>query len=248
MKIHKTSIIEDGAKLGSNVSIGPYSHIGKNVILGDNVVIQGYCEIGVHSFGDNKKLLQIGDNSLIRSKSIFYTGSTFGPKLITGHNVTVRENVIAGKNLQLGTLTDIQGDCKIGDYVRCHSNVHIGKTSKIGNFVWIYPYVVLTNDPTPPSTQLINVVLEDFVVIAVMSTILPGVILREGTLVGAHSNVRNDTNPNTLVSGNPAMEKCLASKIKLKDGSKKNAYPWIRHFHKSYPPEIIKEWKRKFKN
>ena len=100
MKIHKTSIIEDGAKLGSNVSIGPYSHIGKNVILGDNVVIQGYCEIGVHSFGDNKKLLQIGDNSLIRSKSIFYTGSTFGPKLITGHNVTVRENVIAGKNLQ----------------------------------------------------------------------------------------------------------------------------------------------------
>ena len=248
MKIHKTSIIEDGAKLGSNVSIGPYSHIGKNVILGDNVVIQGYCEIGVHSFGDNKKPLQIGDNSLIRSKSIFYTGSTFGPKLITGHNVTVRENVIAGKNLQLGTLTDIQGDCKIGDYVRCHSNVHIGKTSKIGNFVWIYPYVVLTNDPTPPSTQLINVVLEDFVVIAVMSTILPGVILREGTLVGAHSNVRNDTNQNTLVSGNPAMEKCLASKIKLKDGSKKNAYPWIRHFHKSYPPEIINESKRKFKN
>ena len=248
MKIHKTSIIENGAKLGSNVSIGPYSHIGKNVILGDNVVIHGYCEIGVHSFSDNKKPLKIGDNSLIRSKSIFYTGSTFGPELITGHNVIVRENVIAGKNLQLGTLADIQGDCKIGDYVRFHSNVHIGKTSKIGNFVWIYPFVVLTNDPTPPSTQLISVVLEDFVVIAAMTTILPGVKLREGTLVGAHSIVRKDTNPNTFVSGNPATEKGLASKIKLKYGSKKSAYPWKKHFHRGYPAEVIKEWKRKFKN
>tara|TARA_B110000211_G_C13580281_1_gene335947 strand:- start:188 stop:367 length:180 start_codon:yes stop_codon:yes gene_type:complete len=55
MKIHKTSIIEDGAKLGSNVSIGPYSHIGKNVVLGDNVVIQGYCEIGINSSKNNKK-------------------------------------------------------------------------------------------------------------------------------------------------------------------------------------------------
>ena len=248
MKIHKTSIIDDGAKLGRNVSIGPYSHIGKNVILGDNVVIQGYCEIGVHSFGNNKKPLKIGDNNLIRSKSIFYTGSTFGPKLITGHNVTVRENVTAGKNLQLGTLTDIQGDCKIGDYVRCHSNVHIGKTSKIGNFVWIYPFVVLTNDPAPPSTQLISVILEDFVVIATMTTILPGVRLRKGTLVGAHSKVRNDTNPNTFVSGNPATEKGLASKIKFNKDSNKTAYPWMKHFHRGYPPEVVKEWKRKFKN
>ena len=58
-----------------------------------------------------KKII-IGDNSLIRSKSIFYVGSTFGPKLLTGHRVTVREGVKAGKNLQIGTLTDIQGDCK----------------------------------------------------------------------------------------------------------------------------------------
>lgn len=248
MKIHKTSVIEDGAKLGRNVSIGPYSHIGKNVILGDNVVIQGYCEIGVHSFGENKKPLEIGDNSLVRSKSIFYTGSTFGPKLTTGHNVIVRENVIAGKNLQLGTLSDVQGDCEIGDYVRFHSNVHISKFTKIGNFVWIFPYVMFTNDPTPPSSKLKGATVEDFVVVASMSLIFPGVILRKGTLVGAKSKVRDSTKANTLVSGNPAIEKCLASKIKLKYGSKKSAYPWKRHFHRGYPAEIIREWQSKLKN
>ena len=248
MKIHKTSIIENGAKLGSNVSIGPYSHIGKNVILGDNVVIHGYCEIGINSSKDNKKKIIIGHNSLIRSKSIFYTGSTFGPKLVTGHRVTVREGVKAGKNLQIGTLTDIQGDCKIGDYVRLHSNIFISKLTKIGNFVWIFPHVVLTNDPTPPSSKLKGVTIEDNVAIAAGSLILPGVILREGTLVGAKSVVRKNTKAHTLVSGNPAVEKCPTSKVKLKYGSKKSAYPWTRHFHRGYPAEIIREWKRKLKN
>ena len=248
MKIHKTAIIEDGAIIGKNVSIGAYSIIGKKSVIGNDVIIQSNCEIGVWCKENETRPVIIGDNSLIRSKSIFYAGSTFGSKLVTGHRVTVREGVKAGKNLQIGTLSDIQGDCEIGDYVRFHSNVHIGRTSKIGNFVWIYPYVVLTNDPTPPSTELISVVVEDFVVIATMSTILPGVKLREGTLVGAHSKVKNDTNPNTLVTGNPATEKGSASKIKLNKSSNESAYPWIRHFHRGYPAEIIKEWKSKFKN
>ena len=248
MKIHKTSIIENGAKLGSNVSIGPYSHIGKNVILGDNVVIQGYCEIGVHSFGNNKKPLKIGDNSLIRSKNIFYTGSTFGAKLITGHNVTVRENVTAGKNLQLGTFSDVQGDCEIGDYVKCHSSVHIGKSSKIGSFVWIYPFVVLTNDPTPPSLNRERITIENYVVVATSSTILPGLTIKEGTVIAAHSKVTKNTKPHTLIAGKPAKEICATFKIKLKNDKKISAYPWTKHFHRGYPPEVIKEWKKKFKN
>ena len=59
MKIHKTSIIEDGAKLGINVTIGPYSHIGKNVILGDNVVIQGYCEIGYFCYHSSESQVSV---------------------------------------------------------------------------------------------------------------------------------------------------------------------------------------------
>ncbi len=65
---------------------------------------------------------------------IFYEGSLFAEKLITGHRVTVREKTIAGKNLQIGTLSDIQGHCTIGNYVRMRSNVHIGQHSKIGNY------------------------------------------------------------------------------------------------------------------
>lgn len=246
MGIHHTAIIEDGAKLGKNVSIGANVFIGKSTILGNNVTIQNGCEIGLYGFDSNESLI-IGDNSLIRSQSIFYNGSIFGENLTTGHRVTVRENIRAGINLQVGTLSDIQGDCIIGNYVRMHSNVHISKYSNIGNFVWIFPYVVLTNDPHPPSDVQKGVVIEDYVAISTMSVILPGVTVKKDTLVGAKSLVSKNTLEGTLVAGNPAKEICSASKIRLKDGSRESAYPWRRHFYRGYPLDIVENWKAEFK-
>ncbi|RFD34362.1 N-acetyltransferase [Pseudomonas sp. GL93] len=244
--IHPTAIIDHGAKIGSNVSIGPYSIVHKNSIIGDNTEIGAYCEIGLPSKLANNRPLVIGDGAVIRSHSVFYEGSTFGKKLITGHRVTVRELTTAGDGFQIGTLGDIQGHCEIGDYVKCHSNVHIGQHSKIGNYVWIFPYVVLTNDPHPPSEVMAGVTIEDFAVIATMSVVLPGVTIKKGALVGAHSSVNKDVNPDSVVAGSPAKFICGTEKIKLKDGSGNHAYPWRRHFHRGYPEAAVAEWIKEF--
>jgi len=51
-QIHPSSVIEDGAQLGDNVSIGPFCVVGKDVTLGDNVtlkshvVVDGWTQIG----------------------------------------------------------------------------------------------------------------------------------------------------------------------------------------------------------
>lgn len=240
--IHPTAIISDKAVIGKNVQIGQYTTVYDHVVIGDNTIIEGYCEIGVQNHLSEGKILYIGKDSHIRSQSIFYEGSKFGEKLVTGHRVTVREKTVAGKNLQIGTLTDIQGHCTIGDYVRMHSNVHIGQHSKIGNYIWIFPYVVLTNDPHPPSEVMQGVEVEDFAVISTMSVILPGVKISKGCLIGANSMLSIKTEPNMLYSGNPAKKICEASKMRLKDGSRRPAYPWIKHFHRGYPEEVIKEW------
>ena len=246
MAIHASAIIEDGAKLGENVSIGANVIIGSNTVIGNNVTIQNNCEIGVYAVAGNDRPLEIGDNSFIRSQSIFYAGSSFGDNLVTGHRVTVREGVVAGENLQLGTLSDVQGDCTIGDYVRMHSNVHVGKFSKIGSYVWIFPYVVLTNDPHPPSDVQKGVTIEDYVAISTMSVVLPGVVVKKDTLVGAHSLVTRNTNEGMLVAGSPAKEIYSASKMQLQDGSGKSAYPWRRHFHRGYPVDVVNDWKAEF--
>lgn len=247
VSIHPTAIIHKDAVLGVGVSIGPYTIIHKSARIGDNTSIGSNCEIGhpAHNKEDGGPLI-IGSNSNIRSHSVFYEGSTFGENLTTGHRVTVREKTKAGKNFQIGTLCDIQGHCEIGDFVKFHSNVHIGQHSKIGNYVWIFPYVVLTNDPHPPSNVLLGVTVEDYVAIATMSIILPGVTVKSGALVGAHSSVARDVGADTVVAGSPAKLICTTDKIKLKDGSGKSAYPWRRHFHRGYLPEDVEKWIAEF--
>ena len=244
--IHPTAFVDSNAKLGSGITVGAYTIIHGNVVIGDDTTIGSHCEIGVKSSLSDGKPLIIGNSSLIRSHSVFYEGSTFGKNLSTGHRVTVRESTEAGDGFQIGTLGDIQGHCTIGNYVKFHSNVHIGQHSRIGNYVWIFPYVVLTNDPHPPSNVMLGVTLEDFVAIATMSIILPGVTVKSGALVGAHSSVNRSVEPNTVVAGSPAKFICNTDSIKLKDGSGESAYPWRRHFHRGYPEAAVASWVAEF--
>jgi acetyltransferase-like isoleucine patch superfamily enzyme len=242
MMIHPTAIVSSKAQLGLNVSVGPFTVIHDEVIIGDETSIGGHCEIGHPTALAQGAPLIFGDKSLIRSHSIFYQGSTFGEGLVTGHRVTVREKTNAGKCFQIGTLSDIQGHCEIGNFVRTHSNVHIGQKSKIHDFVWLFPYVVLTNDPHPPSDVCIGCEIKKFAVIATMSVVLPGVTVGEGALVAAHSSVNKDVLPHSVVGGSPAKFLCETSKIKLRDGSGQSAYPWTQHFTRGYPESIIQEW------
>jgi acetyltransferase-like isoleucine patch superfamily enzyme len=244
--IHSTAIVSPKASIGKGVSIGPFSIVYDNVVIGDGTTIDGHCEIGYPTPTAEGAPLVIEKGSLIRSHSVFYEGSTFGAHLVTGHRVTVRERTQAGTRFQIGTLSDIQGHCQIGDHVRFHSNVHIGQLSRIGNFVWIFPYVVLTNDPHPPSNVKIGVTIEDFAAIATMSIVLPGVTVGRGALVAAHSSVARDVSPDTVVGGAPARYLCGTEKIKMRDGTGQSAYPWRRHFHRGYPEEVVAEWRREF--
>jgi len=144
----------------------------------------------------------------------------------------VRERTIAGAGFQIGTLSEIQGDYSVGDYVCFQSDVFVGKGTTIGDFVWILPYVVLTNDPTPPSNVLMSCTIEDYASISAASVVLPGVI---HSLVAAQACVTKDIPPNMVVAGVPARVVGNVNTIKLRDGSNRQAYPWIQHFFTRLP-------------
>lgn len=240
--IHPSAIVSPRAVLAADVSIGAFTIVHDAVEIGAGSVIGSHCEIGVPTPLAAGRPLLIGPGALIRSHSVFYQGSSFAAGLVTGHRVTVRELTQAGLALQIGTLGDIQGHCQIGDYVRTHSNVHIGQQSRVHDFVWLFPYVVLTNDPHPPSEVQVGCEIGAYAVIATMSVILPGVRVGTHALVAAHSSVHRDVAAHTVVAGSPARYLCDSSSIKLKDGSGRAAYPWTGHFSRGYPEAVVRGW------
>ncbi|MEG1543983.1 MAG: hypothetical protein RR382_05590 [Tannerellaceae bacterium] len=252
MKFNNRNIqLGKNVTFGENVRIGDNTTIYDNVHIGDNTIICNDCVLGEPSYlyyedtTYSNELLIIGCNSLIRSHSIFYAGSKFGDFLQTGHRVTVREKTNMGSHCSIGSYSDIQGDCTIGNYVRMHSYVNIGKKSEIGDFVFLYPFTILTNDPTPPSNKLVGVKIGKYSQITTGSVLLPGAIIGENCLIGAHSTVGGSYTDYSFITGSPARIVCDIRKAPFFNlETMKRHYPWPNNFKRGMPWSEIgfEEW------
>lgn len=240
-EIHPTALISGAATVGRDVTVGPFTVIHDGVELGDGTVVGSHCVLGEplqEQFETGSAALgtRIGAGAMIRSHTVIYQAVTIGAGFRSGHRVTIREGTHAGDDVQVGTLSDIQGNLTIGNHVRLHSNVHIGQLSVIEDFVWIFPYVVLTNDPHPPSDSCTRgVTVRRFAVVSTNSVILPGISVGEHALVGAMSLVTRDVEPETVVVGVPAKPRGSVRDIKCVHGALDNVYPWPLQFRRGYP-------------
>lgn len=232
--IEDNVVIGDNTYIDSNTIIRSNTTVGKNSFVGSNCVIGEYWMDFCKDRKSHEHLLTIGDNALIRSGSILYAGSAIGTDFQAGHQITIREKTKIGNHVSVGTLSDIQGNCNIGNYVRLHSNVHIGQLSQIDDFVWIFPYVVLTNDPTPPSENFIGVHVHSFAIIATGSVIMPGLDIGQDCLVGAGAIVTKSVESYAVAVGNPAKVVSDVRRVKNKITGE-SVYPWREHFSNYMP-------------
>ena len=229
--------------IGKNCNISKTAIINQNVVIEENVTIGDFCVIGFNPKNASNKKLIIRKNSIINSHSVIYLGSEIGLNNIIGHNVLIREETFLGKNVQIGSYSDLEGYCSIDDYSKLHSCVHVGQNSKIMSYVYIFPYVVLTNDPIPPSDIRQGVVLEPFSIICTRSTILPGIKVGFSSFIGANSLVNKNVDPELIGSGNPFRIRGNISNIKIPK-TDKSAYPWVGRFQKDYPEDIKDIYKK----
>ena len=146
--IDKTAIIDNKAKIHSNVSIGPYSVIGPDVEIGENSVIQSHVSItGNTKIGKENKIysfasigsdpqdlkfngeqtkLEIGDNNKIRELVTINPGTKGGGGLTK-----------VGSNCLFMVSSHIAHDCLVGDNVILANNVPLGGHAHIENNVII---------------------------------------------------------------------------------------------------------------
>jgi UDP-2-acetamido-3-amino-2,3-dideoxy-glucuronate N-acetyltransferase len=131
-----------------------------------------------------------------------------GEGTLVWHWTHIRENCKIGNNCSFGQNCYVANGVTIGDNVRVQNNVSIYEGVVIEDDVFIGPSVVFTNIRKPWSTKP----NKDFEVtlikrgasIGANATILCGVTVGEGALIGMGSVVNKNVPPRTLVVGNPA--------------------------------------------
>tara|TARA_B100001564_G_scaffold34036_1_gene24911 strand:+ start:1037 stop:1441 length:405 start_codon:yes stop_codon:yes gene_type:complete len=110
-----------------------------------------------------------------------------------------------GSGTNIGALSHIGRDVTIGEKCKIQGLVYIADGCIIGNEVFIGPNATLTNDRHPPSGgKWSPVVVEDKVVIGANATIVAGVRLCEGCVIGAGSVVTEEVPSGQVWAGNPA--------------------------------------------
>jgi len=183
--------------------------IHPNVIMGNNVIVEDFCIIGLPFKGMKDEETVIGDNCLIRAGTIIYAGNIIGSFFQTGNKANIRELNQIGDNVSIGTLSVLEHHISIKDDVRIHSQVFIPEYTILEEYCWLGPNVVITNASYPNHPEAKNdlkgVLIKRNAKIGANTTILPGVIIGEGSLIGAGSVVTKDVNDKIIVAGNPAI-------------------------------------------
>lgn len=138
-----------------------------------------------------------------------------------GENVKIYDFVNAynceiGDGSKVGTFVEIQKGCTIGKNCKISSHSFLCEGVIIKDEVFIGHNVTFINDRFPRATnpdgtiqtdsdwKLETTVIEKRASIGSSATILCGVTIGEGAIVGAASVVTKDVPPYTIVAGNPA--------------------------------------------
>ena len=164
--IHKTAIINNKAKINSNVSVGPYTVIGPNVEIGENSVIHSHVSIlGDTKIGKNNKIypfasigndpqdlkfkgektrLEIGNNNKIREYVSINPGTNPGGGLTKiGNNCLFMVSSHVAHDCAIGDNVVVVNNVAIGGHVHIDDNAIIGGNSAIHQFIRIGKFAMI---------------------------------------------------------------------------------------------------------
>ena len=183
--IHKTAIVDSKAKVSNSVNVGPYSVIGPNVEIGEDVTIHSHVNIsGNTKIGNGNKIYpfaSIGNDP----QDLKYNGEQ--TKLVIGNNNKIREYV----TIHPGT-TGGGGITTVGNNCLFMIASHVAHDCNVGNNV-----IIANNVPLGG-----HVTIEDNVVIGGNSAVQQFTRIGKMAMIGGMTGVLHDVIPYGLSTGN----------------------------------------------
>jgi UDP-N-acetylglucosamine acyltransferase len=185
--IHKTAIVEDGAKIGIGSRIGPFCMVGPEVELGEG------CELVSH--------VTVAGNTKIGARTRIFPFASIGhmpqdlkyrgePSTLTiGSDCTLREGVTMNPGTEGGGLRTV-----IGDRCAFLANSHVGHDTRVGNDVILSNNVMLAG----------HVTVGDFVIFGGGAAVIQFARVGSHAFVGGLTGLENDLIPYGMAMGNRA--------------------------------------------
>ena len=175
--VHSTAIVDPNARIGDDVTIGPYSvieagvSIGDRTTVGNNVTISSGTHIGkdckiFHSasigaipqdlkYNNEETFLYIGDRTVIRefvsvNKGTSALGKTkIGSDCLLMASVHVAHDCVVGNNVIMSNLTTLGGHVNIDDWVILSGGVLVHQFCNISKHAFIGAGALVTQDVPP---------------------------------------------------------------------------------------------------
>lgn len=185
--VHPTAIVAKGAQLGSGVKIGPYSMVGENVVLRDNVELVSHAVVtGRTTIGAGTKIFPFASIGHQPQDLKFHGEES---RIEIGERCTIRESVTVNPGTEGGgMLTKIGNDCLL---MACS---HVAHDCIVGNNVVLANYVGIAG----------HAVIGDHVGFGGMCAVRQFVRIGSYAFIGAHSMIDADVIPYGLAVGNRA--------------------------------------------
>ncbi|MGF1871359.1 acyl-ACP--UDP-N-acetylglucosamine O-acyltransferase [Photobacterium indicum] len=186
-QIHPSAVVEDGVKIGANVTVGPFTYIGADVEIGDGTEVMSHVVIkGPTVIGQDNRIFSfavIGEECQDKK----YSGEA--TRLVVGDRNVIRESV----QLHRGTTQD-KGVTTVGNDNLLCVNAHVAHDVVIGDHTHIGNNSILGG----------HVTVGDHAGVMALSAIHPFCTVGAYSYVGGCSAVVQDVPPYVLAQGNHA--------------------------------------------
>ncbi|NRA62025.1 MAG: acyl-ACP--UDP-N-acetylglucosamine O-acyltransferase [Psychrobium sp.] len=214
--IDPLAFVHPDAKLGTNVSVGPWSYIGSEVTLGDDCIIESHVVIkGPSTIGSGNHFFQFSSvGEQCQDKK--YAGET--TQLIMGDNNVVREGV----TIHRGTIQD-HGITRIGSDNLLMANAHVAHDCIVGDNCILANGVNLAG----------HVEVGDYAILGGMVGVHQFVKIGAHTFIGATSYVNQDVPPYVICAGQPCIPRGINSEGLKRRGFEKQSILAIRRGFKT---------------
>lgn len=242
MALHETAVISTEAKIGANVSIGPFAvigaaRIGDNSIIHSHVVISDGVEIGkdVEIFPgaligrepkgagaasrpvEFVKWLKVGNQCSIGPHAILYYDVEIGEQTLIGDGASIREQCRIGSRCIISRYVTVNYNTIIGDRVKVMDLTHLTGNMVLQDDCFVSCLVATVNDNVIRKgfgDHVVGPVIEEGAIVGGGAILLPATRIGKDAFVGAGSVVTKNVEPRSQVAGIPAR-----SRISLPDPS-----------------------------